>query len=97
MGNNKDWINGLGEVCKAHGRLRTGNELNHIVKIANGNNNIQYDLDNLIYVCTNAIEPLREWRVKKYVNILRIKFNRYKLIAFYKGKKYNYTYKWEFI
>lgn len=43
--------NGLCEVCKAQGRLRAGNEVHHIVKVANGNNNSHYDLDNLIYVC----------------------------------------------
>ena len=45
-------FNGLCEICKAQGRLRAGNEVHHIVKVVNGNNNSHYDLDNLIYVCT---------------------------------------------
>ncbi|KOM89029.1 hypothetical protein ADT22_03030 [Clostridium botulinum] len=45
---------GLCEVCKAQGRLRAGNEVHHIVKVANGDNSTHYYLDNLIYVCTKC-------------------------------------------
>ena len=61
---------GLCEVCKAQGRLRAGNEVHHIVKVVNGNNNSHYDLDNLIYVCTRchrAIEGMNYKEVLKFV------------------------------
>ena len=63
--------NGLCEVCKAHGRLRAGNEVHHIVKVASGNNDTHYDLDNLIYVCTKchrAIEGMNIEEILKYIS-----------------------------
>ena len=62
--------NGLCEVCKAQGRLRAGNEVHHIVKVANGNNNTHYDLDNLIYVCTKchrAVEGMKFEEILEYI------------------------------
>ena len=62
--------NGLCEVCKARGRVRAGNEVHHIVKVANGNSNSHYDLDNLIYVCTRchrAIEGMNAEEILKYI------------------------------
>ncbi|CAI3641792.1 5-methylcytosine-specific restriction enzyme A [Clostridium neonatale] len=63
---------GLCEVCKAQGRLRAGNEVHHVVKVANGNNDTHYDLDNLIYVCTRchrAIEGMNVEEVMKYISL----------------------------
>ena len=63
--------NGLCEVCKAQGRLRAGNEVHHIVKVANGNNDTHYDLDNLIYVCTRChrtIEGMNVEEIIKYIS-----------------------------
>ena len=63
--------NGLCEVCKAQRRLKAGNEVHHIVKVANGNNNTHYDLDNLIYVCTKchrSIEWVNVEGLLKYIN-----------------------------
>ena len=63
---------GLCEVCKAQGRLRAGNEVHHDVKVANGNNDTHYDLDNLIYVCTRchrAIEGMNVEEVMKYISL----------------------------
>lgn len=62
--------NRLCEVCKAQGRLRAGNEVHHIVKVANGNNNTYYDLDNLICVCTRchrAIEGVNVEEILEYI------------------------------
>ena len=47
------------------------NEVHHIVKVANGNNDTHYDLDNLIYVCTSchrAIEGMNDEEVLKYIS-----------------------------
>lgn len=63
--------NGLCEVCKAQGRLRAGNEVHHIVKVASGNNNTYYDLDNLVYVCTKChrtIEGMNAEGFLRYIN-----------------------------
>ena len=65
--------NGLCEVSKAQGRLRAGNEVHHIVKVANGNNNSHYDLNNLIYVCTKChrvIEGMNREEVYRCMFIL---------------------------
>ena len=62
--------NGVCEVCYAKGRLREGNEVHHIVKVSKGNNDTNYDLDNLIYVCTSchrAIEEMNVYGVMKYI------------------------------
>lgn len=64
--------NGLCEVCKAQGRLKAGNEVHHIVKVASGNNDTHYDLDNLIYVCTRChriIEGMNEVEIIKHIKI----------------------------
>ena len=45
---------GLCEVCKAQGSLKAGNEVHHVVKVSNGNNDTHYNLDNLIFVCTKC-------------------------------------------
>lgn len=53
------------------GRLRAGNEVHHIVKVANGNNDTHYDLDNLIYVCIKchrAIEGMNFEEISKYIS-----------------------------
>ena len=62
---------GLCEVCKAQGRLRAGNEVHHIVKVASRNNDTHYDLGNLIYVCTRchrAIEGMNAEKIIKYIS-----------------------------
>ena len=61
--------NGLCEVCYAKGRLREGNEVHHIVKVANGNNDTHYDLDNLIYVCIGCHRKIEGMNVKEILNI----------------------------
>ncbi len=63
--------NGLCEVCKAQGRVRAGNEVHHIVKVTNGNNDTHYDLNNLMYVCTKchrAIEGMNVEEIFKYIS-----------------------------
>ena len=57
--------NGLCEVCKAQGRLRTGNEVHHIIKVANGDRTSNYDLDNLIYVCTRCHRIIEEMNIEE--------------------------------
>lgn len=62
---------GLCEVCKAQGRIGAGNEVHHIIKVANGNNNSHYDLENLIYVCTKChrvIEGMNVEEIVKYIS-----------------------------
>lgn len=62
--------NGLCEVCKAQGRLKAGNEVHHIVKVVNGNNDTNYDLNNLIFVCTKchrAIENMNSKQIVYYI------------------------------
>lgn len=66
--------NGLCEVCKAQGRLRAGNEVHHIVKVANGNNDTHYDLDNLIYVCTKCHRDIEGMSLKEIVKLLSIDY-----------------------
>ena len=64
--------NGLCEVCYAKGRLKAGNEVHHIIKVANGDSRSNYDLDNLIYVCTRchrAIEGMNEQQILDYIKI----------------------------
>lgn len=61
---------GLCEVCKAQGRLRAGNEVHHIVKVANGNNDTHYDLNNLIYVCTRCHRTIEEMDVEEIFNYI---------------------------
>ncbi len=63
--------NGLCEVCKAQGRLRAGNEVHHIVKVANGNNNTHYDLDNLIYVCIRCHRVIEGMNVEEILKHIR--------------------------
>lgn len=61
--------NGLCEVCKAQGRIREGNEVHHIVKVANGDNSTHYDVNNLVYVCTRChrnIEGMNIEEIMKY-------------------------------
>ena len=64
---------GLCEVCKAQGRLRAGNEVHHIVKVANGNNNTHYDLDNLIYVCTRCHRIIEGMNVEEILEFIEQK------------------------
>ena len=45
---------GLCEVCKAQGKLKLGNEVHHIIKVSRGNAATNYNLNNLIYVCTSC-------------------------------------------
>ena len=61
---------GLCEVCKAQGRVRAGNEVHHIVKVANGNNDTHYDLNNLIYVCTRCHRDIEEMDVEEIFNYI---------------------------
>lgn len=61
---------GLCEVCKAQGRVRAGNEVHHIVKVANGNNDTHYDLNNLIYVCTRCHRAIEEMDVEEIFNYI---------------------------
>ena len=45
--------------------------MHHIVKVANGNNDTHYDLDNLIYVCTRChrtIEGMNVEEIIKYIS-----------------------------
>ena len=61
-------VNGLCEVCYANGRFREGNEVHHIIKVANRNSRSNYDLD-LIYVCTSchrAIEGMSTEEILGY-------------------------------
>lgn len=63
--------NGLCEVCKAQGRIKAGNEVHHIVKVASGNSDTNYDLNNLIYVCTRchrAIEGINIEEILGYIS-----------------------------
>ena len=62
--------NGLCEVCKAQGRLKAGNEVHHIVKVANGNTDTHYNLDNLIYVCTRCHRDIEWMNMKELMNYL---------------------------
>ena len=52
--------------------LSEGNiKVHHIVKVANGNNDTHYDLDNLIYVCTSchrAIEGMNAEEIFEYIS-----------------------------
>ena len=79
--NNPQWVRvrleaikrakGLCEVCYAKGRLREGEEVHHIVKVSKGNNETNYDLDNLIYVCTGChrrIEGMSTEEILKYIS-----------------------------
>ena len=46
--------------------------MHHIVKVANGNCNTHYDLDNLIYVCIKchrAIEGMNAEEILSYIEI----------------------------
>ena len=63
--------NGLCEVCYAKGRLREGNEVHYIVKVSQGDCRSNYDLDNLIYVCTSchrAIEVRNATEILKCIS-----------------------------
>ena len=62
--------NGLCEVCYAKGRLREGNEVHHIVKVSNGNNDTHYDLDNLIYVCTGCHRYIEGMNAEEVLNFI---------------------------
>ena len=62
--------NGLCEVCYAKGRLKEGNEVHHIVKVANGDSRSNYDLDNLIYVCTRCHRAIEGMNMKELINYL---------------------------
>ena len=61
---------GLCEVCKAVGRVRAGNEVHHIIKVSNGNNDTHYDLDNLIYVCTSCHRRIEGMNAEQILNYL---------------------------
>ncbi len=65
--------NGLCEVCKAQGRVRAGNEVHHIVKVANGNNDTHFDLDNLIYVCTRCHRAIEGMTVEEVLVLIEEK------------------------
>lgn len=63
--------NGLCEVCKALGRLNIGKEVHHIIKVSKGNNDTNYDLNNLVYVCTSChrkIEGMNEQQILDYIS-----------------------------
>ena len=45
--------------------LKAGNEVHHIVKVANGNNDTNYDLDNLIYVCIRCYRKIEGMNVEE--------------------------------
>ena len=44
--------------------------MHHIVKVANGNSNTNYDLDNLIYVCTKCHRDIEGMNVEEIVKYL---------------------------
>ncbi|WP_294406828.1 HNH endonuclease [uncultured Clostridium sp.] len=64
--------NGLCEVCKAKGRFKAGNEVHHIVKVANGNSRTHYDLDNLIFVCTKCHRVIERMNIQQMVSFIQI-------------------------
>ena len=66
-------VKGQCEVCKVQGRLRAGNEVHHIVKVANGNNNTHYDLDNLIYVCTRCHRAIEGMNIEEILSYIEMK------------------------
>lgn len=62
--------NGLCEVCHALGKVKAGAEVHHIIKVANGNNNTNYNLDNLVYVCLKChkiIEGMNEQEILNHI------------------------------
>ena len=69
--------NGLCEVCKAQGRLRAGNEVHHIVKVANGKNDTHYDLDNLIYVCTRCHRAIEGMNVEEILRYIKMNYGNF--------------------
>ena len=61
---------GLCEVCKCHGRVRSGQEVHHIIKVRQGDGNTNYNMDNLIYVCVKChkkIEGLNHEQLLEYL------------------------------
>lgn len=42
---------GLCEVCYSKGQLKQGKDVHHIIKVRQGDNRTNYDINNLIYVC----------------------------------------------
>lgn len=61
---------GLCEVCRAKGKTKAGEEVHHIVKVANGSNASHYDLGNLVYVCRKchrAIEGMSPEEIIKFI------------------------------
>lgn len=61
---------GLCEVCKVQGRLRAGSEVHHIIKVANGDSRSNYDLNNLIYVCTSCHRRIEGMSMKAVLDYL---------------------------
>ena len=62
---------GLCEVCYSKGRLRVGKEVHHIIKVRQGDNRTNYDINNLIYVCESChhkIEGLNHQQLLQLLN-----------------------------
>ena len=45
---------GMCEVCYSNGKLKPGKDVHHIIKVRQGNNRTNYDINNLIYVCESC-------------------------------------------
>lgn len=79
--NNSEWrrvrrevikqADGLCEVCKAQGRLKKGDEVHHIVKVSRGNSSTNFNLNNLIYVCTSCHRKIERLNLQELLGVMQ--------------------------
>lgn len=61
---------GMCEVCYSKGVRKPGNEVHHIIKVSHGDSSTNYDMNNLVYVCTKchrAIEGMNHEQLLRHL------------------------------
>lgn len=62
--------NGLCEVCYHYGIKKLAGKTHHIVKVADGNDNTHYNVNNLVAVCSECHKKIEGLSREQLINIL---------------------------